>query len=136
MCKEIFIMNDEVNAYVQKLADANKQVDEITEQIKKLTAMKKQAVKVATELNQNLTKSLENQKITGFMTNNYKVSVVSYRPRVIIDDEDHLDPKFIKTRVTKTPDKNAIYKAINDNEIVAGCHLEDNRKVKLEALAK
>lgn len=129
-------MNDEVNAYVQKLADANKQVDEITEQIKKLTAMKKQAVKVATELNQNLTKSLENQKITGFMTNNYKVSVVSYRPRVIIDDEDHLDPKFIKTRVTKTPDKNAIYKAINDNEIVAGCHLEDNRKVKLETLAK
>lgn len=129
-------MNDEVNAYVQKLADANKRVDEITEEIKKLTAMKKQAVKVATELNQNLTKSLENQKITGFMTNNYKVSVVSYRPRVIIDDEDHLDPKFIKTRVTKTPDKNAIYKAINDNEIVAGCHLEDNRKVKLEALAK
>lgn len=129
-------MNDEVEKYVQKLADANKRVADLTAEIKQLTALKKQATAVADELNQNLTKSLNNQKITGFMTNNYKVSVVSYRPRVIVDDEKALDPKFIKVRTTKTPDKNAIYKAINDNEIVAGCHLEDNKKVKLETIKK
>lgn len=129
-----YIMNDEVEKYVNMLAKANKEVDDITEEIKKLTALKKQKAEYARQLNANLTKSLDDQKILGFATSNYKVSVVSYRPRVIIDDEKNLDPKFIKTRITKTPDKNAIYKAINDNQIVPGCHLEENRKVKLTAV--
>ena len=61
---------------------------------------------------------------------------VSFRKSkaVIIDDEDKIDSAFIKetVKVTKSPDKTAIKKAIDAGQSVYGAHIEERKKVNIK----
>ncbi len=53
----------------------------------------------------------------------FSVTNISGRDKVIIDDESKIPNDFINIKITETPDKKALLKAMKEGSI-SGCHLE------------
>ena len=50
-------------------------------------------------------------------------------PSVVIDDISKIPDKYKNTKIEITPDKKAIKKAIDNNEKIEGCHIEQGEKL-------
>lgn len=71
---------------------------------------------------------------TGARKLDYDIVKAQYRAtkRVIIDDEAQLQKEFIKEKVTYSPDKTAIKKAVEAGESVPGAHVEEYNSLSIK----
>lgn len=53
----------------------------------------------------------------------FSLTSVAGRNKVIIDNETDIPDEYVSIKMTETPDKTALLKALADNEI-KGCHIE------------
>lgn len=103
------------------------EAEAIAAEIRKLQVRKAVAEHKAESLKSYLVMALEGQK---FKTS--RVSI-SYRrsQAVIVDNEDQLDPQFIRIKTTIEPDKTAIKDALKTGE-VTGAHLEERNSIIIQ----
>lgn len=111
-------------AYVEVIKQRESFNDRIDEEIKRLQAMKKSNDTLVSKLKSNL---LQAVSIFG----NYEAGFLKIGTRkskqVVVDYDVNDLPKQYKTvKVTETPDKVAIKKALESGETVYGCRLVEN----------
>lgn len=111
-------------AYVEVIKQRESFNDRIDEEIKRLQAMKKSNDTLVSRLKSNL---LQAVSIFG----NYEAGFLKIGTRkskqVVVDYDVNDLPKQYKTvKVTETPDKVAIKKALESGETVYGCRLVEN----------
>lgn len=73
-----------------------------------------------------------NMKLAGISEIECPLFTVKYRknpPSVVIEDEEKIDSKYVKEKLTKSLDKVAIKKAIQSGEEVDGASIEQRSKL-------
>lgn len=111
-------------AYVEYIKTKESFNERINEEIKRLQAIKKQNETLIDRLKTNLVSAvnLYGTFKSGFLTFSTRKSK---QVEVNIDPND-LPKEFKTVTVSETPDKNAIKKAIEQGQEVAGCRIVEN----------
>lgn len=103
----------------------------IDAEIDRLDKLKKARKNTIERLKTNLSTAMQVFEIkelkTPLLTINFRKS-----ESVEIDNMAQLDAKFIVEKVTTTPDKTAIKKAIQAGEEVAGAHISVNQNIQIK----
>ena len=93
----------------------------------KLAERQKQAEAKAESLKKWLAFALEGEKFTTARV------AISYRKSVSVKvDESLLDKKYMKEKVTYTPDKIALKKALQAGENIEGAYLEEKQNIQIK----
>ena len=93
----------------------------------KLAERQKQAEAKAESLKKWLAFALEGEKFTTARV------AISYRKSVSVQvDESLLDKKYMKEKVTYTPDKTALKKALQAGENIEGAYLEEKQNIQIK----
>ena len=99
-----------IKAEKERLAERQKKAEEKTESLKKWLAF-----------------ALEGEKFTTARV------AISYRKSVSVQvDESLLDKKYMKEKVTYTPDKTALKKALQAGENIEGAYLEEKQNIQIK----
>lgn len=117
-------------AYVEYIKAKESFNERITEEIKRLQAMKKSNENLIDRLKSNLLNAvnLYGTFKSGFLTFSTRKS-----KQVIVNCDTNELPKEFKTiKVTETPDKTAIKKAIEQGQEVQGCELVENLNLQIK----
>ena len=115
-------------AYRETISDINAENEQISEEIKRLQALKNRNLNVVTALNKSLLKSVQ-------LFGKYKVGTVSFSSRksqrveVSKDVIDILPDEF--KVITATPNKKAIKDALKSGDTINGCELIDCESVAI-----
>ena len=116
-------------AYRETISDINAQNEQISEEIKRLQALKNRNLNVVTALNKSLLKSVQ-------LFGKYKVGTVSFSSRksqrveVSKDIIDILPDEF--KVITATPNKTAIKDALKSGDTINGCELIDCESISIK----
>lgn len=111
-------------AYVEVIKQRESFNTRIDEEIKRLQAIKKQ--------NDNLILRLKNNLLNAVnLFGNFEAGFLKFSTRKSKQVEVNIDPndlpkEFKVVKVTETPDKNAIKKAIEQGQEVSGCRIVEN----------
>ena len=93
----------------------------------KLAKRQKQAEAKEESLKKWLAFALEGEKFTTARV------AISYRKSVSVQvDESLLDKKYMKEKVTYTPDKTALKKALQAGENIEGAYLEEKQNIQIK----
>lgn len=93
----------------------------------KLAERQKQAEAKAESLKKWLAFALDGEKFTTARV------AISYRKSVSVQvDESLLDKKYMKEKVTYTPDKTALKKALQAGENIQGAYLEEKQNLQIK----
>ena len=99
-----------IKAEKERLAERQKKAEEKAESLKKWLAF-----------------ALEGEKFTTARV------AISYRKSVSVQvDESLLDKKYMKEKVTYTPDKTALKKALQAGENIEGAYLEEKQNIQIK----
>ncbi|WP_439895276.1 siphovirus Gp157 family protein [Pseudomonas syringae] len=99
-------------------------LDAIKVQIDRLTERKRIINNRKESLKEYLRTNMEAAGITKITHPLFTISLGKGRPVVVIDNEKEIPDDFINTKVSSTPDKAAIAKAIKEGVEVPGAHSE------------
>jgi hypothetical protein len=116
-------------AYRETISDINAQNEQISEEIKRLQALKNRNLNVVTALNKSLLKSVQ-------LFGKYKVGTVSFSSRksqrveVSKDVIDILPDEF--KVITATPNKKTIKDALKSGDTINGCELIDCESISIK----
>jgi len=116
-------------AYRETISDINAENEQISEEIKRLQALKNRNLNVVTALNKSLLKSVQ-------LFGKYKVGTVSFSSRksqrveVSKDVIDILPDEF--KVITATPNKKAIKDALKSGDTINGCELIDCESISIK----
>jgi hypothetical protein len=103
----------------------------IDDEIKRLSELKEFNLKKASNLKEQIIKSMEKNGLKKIEFNNFKISLGNTPPALIVDDESLLPEEVIKIKEVKQIDKMLLKKMLKVNE-VAGCHLESRIKLNIK----
>lgn len=118
---------ENIALYIKNLdADAEK----IKDEEKSLKARREAKEKKAERLREYLKSSMLAFNEPKFETARVALSFRTSKA-VVIDDIEKLDKKYITEKVSYTPDKTAIKKAITDGVPVTGARLEENKNLQI-----
>ena len=117
-------------AYVEYIKTKESFNDRITEEIKRLQAIKKSNETLIDRLKTNLVSAvnLYGTFKSGFLTFSTRKS----KQVEVNCDPNDLPKEFKVVKVTETPDKNAIKKAIESGEEVEGCYIVENINLQIK----
>lgn len=117
-------------AYVEYIKTKESFNDRITEEIKRLQAIKKANETLIDRLKTNLVSAvnLYGTFKSGFLTFSTRKS----KQVEVNCDPNDLPKEFKVVKVTETPDKNAIKKAIEQGQEVAGCKIVENINLQIK----
>ena len=93
-------------------------------EIKRLQSIKKSKENKADNIKKYIKICLEETGMKGIETPLGSIKIRNNAPKVIIDDLDKVDGKFVIIETTLKVDKKAIKESIYNGEIIEGCHLE------------
>jgi hypothetical protein len=116
-------------AYRETISDIKAEKEQISEEIKRLQALKNRNLNVVTALNKSLLKSVQ-------LFGKYKVGTVSFSSRksqrveVSKDVIDILPDEF--KVITATPNKKAIKDALKSGDTINGCELIDCESISIK----
>lgn len=99
-------------------------LEAIQSQIDRLTERKRIITNRKESLKEYLRKNMEASGITKISHPLFTITCGKGKPIVVIDNEKALPDDFFNTKVTNTPDKVAIAKALKDGQEVPGAHSE------------
>ena len=128
-CKEEEFNNKAIAvATVWRRYDMN--IDLISREIERLTAIKNKAIKIQGKLENSLTDAcvkLGREKIEGISAS------ISFRKstKTIVDNEALLPDEYIKVTMVKKPDLTKIKKAIEQGVEVQGASLQHNMNIQI-----
>lgn len=117
-------------AYVEVIKQRESLNERIDAEIKRLQALKKQNDTLVSKLKNNLLNAVN-------LFGNYEAGFLKFSTRksksVIVDyDVNDLPKQYKVVKVTETPDKTAIKKAIESGEVVYGCRLVENVNLSIK----
>lgn len=117
-------------AYVEYIKTKESFNDRITEEIKRLQAIKKANETLIDRLKTNLVSAvnLYGTFKSGFLTFSTRKS----KQVEVNCDPNDLPKEFKTVKVTETPDKNAIKKAIEQGQEVTGCRVVENINIQIK----
>lgn len=93
-------------------------------EIKRLQSIKKSKENKADNIKKYIKICLEETGMKGIETPLGSIKIRNNAPKVVIDDLDKVDGKFVIIETTLKVDKKAIKESIYNGEIIEGCHLE------------
>ena len=117
-------------AYVEVIKQRESFNTRIDDEIKRLQALKKQ--------NDNLILRLKNNLLNAVnLFGNFEAGFLKFSTRKSKQVEVNIDPndlpkEFKTVKVTETPDKNAIKKAIEQGQDVTGCRIVENINLQIK----
>jgi hypothetical protein len=117
-------------AYVEVIKQRESFNTRIDDEIKRLQAIKKQ--------NDNLILRLKNNLLNAVnLFGNFEAGFLKFSTRKSKQVEVNIDPndlpkEFKVVKVTETPDKNAIKKAIEQGQEVTGCQIVENINLQIK----
>ena len=117
-------------AYVEVIKQRESFNTRIDDEIKRLQALKKQ--------NDNLIQRLKNNLLNAVnLFGNFEAGFLKFSTRKSKQVEVNCDPndlskEFKVVKVTETPDKNAIKKAIEQGQEVTGCRIVENINITIK----
>ena len=117
-------------AYVEVIKQRESFNTRIDDEIKRLQALKKQ--------NDNLILRLKNNLLNAVnLFGNFESGFLKFSTRKSKQVEVNIDPndlpkEFKTVKVTETPDKNAIKKAIEQGQDVTGCRIVENINLQIK----
>jgi len=117
-------------AYVEVIKQRESFNTRIDDEIKRLQAIKKQ--------NDNLILRLKNNLLNAVnLFGNFEAGFLKFSTRKSKQVEVNIDPndlpkEFKTVKVTETPDKNAIKKAIEQGQDVTGCRIVENINLQIK----
>ena len=117
-------------AYVEVIKQRESLNMRINDEIKRLQALKKQ--------NDNLILRLKNNLLNAVnLFGNFEAGFLKFSTRKSKQVEVNIDPndlpkEFKNVKVTETPDKNAIKKAIEQGQEVNGCQIVENINLQIK----
>jgi len=117
-------------AYVEVIKQRESLNERIDAEIKRLQALKKQNDTLVSRLKNNLLNAVN-------LFGNYEAGFLKFSTRksksVVVDyDVNDLPKQYKVVKVTETPDKVAIKKAIESEEVVYGCRLVENVNLSIK----
>ena len=99
-------------------------IDAIQAQIERLTERKRVIVNRKESLKEYLRTNMEASGITKITHPLFTITLGKGKPIVVIDEESAIPDEFMNTKVTTTPMKAEIARAIKDGKDVPGAHSE------------
>lgn len=102
-------------------------LEAIQSQIDRLTERKRVVTNRKESLKEYLRTNMEASGITKISHPLFTISLGKGRPIVVIDNEKAIPDDYVNTKVTSTPDKAMIAKAIKEGVEVAGAHIETGK---------
>jgi hypothetical protein len=117
-------------AYVEVIKQRESFNTRIDDEIKRLQALKKQ--------NDNLILRLKNNLLNAVnLFGNFEAGFLKFSTRKSKQVEVNIDPndlpkEFKNVKVTETPDKNAIKKAIEQGQEIQGCRVVENINLQIK----
>lgn len=106
-------------------------ISAIDEEIKRLTAIKKSKANAKERLKQTLSDAMQYYGIEKVEIPTLKLSFRESKS-VSITDESHLPKKYMVEKVSYSPDKTAIKKAIENGENVTGAEITTNQNLQIK----
>lgn len=106
--------------------------DFYAKKIKELQLAKKSAENAVTRLQAYMTRGMDDAGLKELQTENYVLKPRNYKASVVVDDTSVIPDRYMVTKTTVTPDKNAIFKALKAGEEVPGVHTKPNRKTVIK----
>ncbi|MCP3901492.1 MAG: siphovirus Gp157 family protein [Desulfobacteraceae bacterium] len=120
-------LNLDFNEKIDNIVKLNQSMDGdvvlIDAEIKRLQERKQGFKKRQDSLKQYVLNNMKALDKKNIKTALFSVTSMAGRDKIFIDDESKIPSDFINIKVTETPDKKALLKAMKDGQ-VAGCHLE------------
>jgi len=120
--------NDKAEKMLYLVNNMQSDIDQIDDEIKRLTENKKLISNKQNQLTEYLRSNMELSGIDKIECPLFKITLRKASKIVVIDDQDDLDDEFIKVETKITADKNAIKAAIKEGREVIGAHLEDGKR--------
>lgn len=117
-------------AYVEIVKQRESLNERINEEIKRLQAMKKSNDNLIDRLKSNLLNAVN--LFGNFEAGFLKFSTRKSKQVIVNCDTNELPKEFKTIKVTETPDKTAIKKAIEQGQEVAGCELVENLNLQIK----
>lgn len=99
-------------------------IDAIQAQIERLTERKRVIVNRKESLKEYLRLNMEASDISKITHPLFTITLGKGKPIVVIDEESAIPDEFMNTKVTTTPMKAEIAKAIKDGKTIPGAHSE------------
>lgn len=124
-------LNEKVENIVKINRNFELTADAIDSEIKRLTLIKTAFVKKRQRLLDWVKYSMESHGVEKIETGVARLSFIK-STTVVIDDEMQLPDAFMVERVTRTPDKNMIKKAILDGLPIKGAHVEVHKNLQVK----
>ena len=117
-------------AYVEVIKQRESLNERIDSEIKRLQALKKQNDTLVSRLKKNMLNAVN-------LFGNFEAGFLKFSTRksksVVVDyDVNDLPKQYKVVKVTETPDKVAIKKAIESGEVVYGCRLVENVNLSIK----
>lgn len=106
--------------------------DFYAKKIKELQLAKKSAENAVTRLQAYMTRGMDDAGLKELKTENYVLKPRNYKASVVIDNTHAIPDQYMVSKLTITPDKNAIFKALKAGEEVPGVHTKPNRKTVIK----
>lgn len=117
-------------AYVEIVKQRESLNSRIDEEVKRLQAIKKSNENLIDRLKTNLVSAVN--LFGNFEAGFLKFSTRKSKQVVVNCDTNELPKEFKTIKVTETPDKTAIKKAIEQGQEVAGCELVENLNLQIK----
>jgi Fic family protein len=117
-------------AYVEIVKQRESLNERINEEIKRLQAMKKSNDNLIDRLKSNLLNAVN--LFGNFEAGFLKFSTRKSKQVIVNCDTNELPKEFKTIKVTETPDKTAIKKAIEQGKEIQGCELVENLNLQIK----
>lgn len=112
------------SSMISLIRNIDTDITALDNEIKRLQSIKKSKENKAENIKKYIKICLEETGMKGIETPLGSIKIRNNAPKVIIDDLDKVDGKFVIIETTLKVDKKAIKESIYNGEIIEGCHLE------------
>ena len=112
------------SSMISLIRNIDTDITALDNEIKRLQSIKKSKENKAENIKKYIKICLEETGMKGIETPLGSIKIRNNAPKVIIDDLDKVDSKFVIIETTLKVDKKAIKESIYNGEIIEGCHLE------------
>lgn len=119
------------NQYAHVIKTLDHEVDAIDKEIERLTAMKKARSSAKERLKAAVSDAMQIFGITEIKGELMKL-YFKKTESVVVDDADKLPPEFVETKITYSPLKNEIKKAIKEGQEIEGAHISENYHLQIK----
>lgn len=120
------------SSMIHLIRNIDTDITALDNEIKRLQSIKKSKENKAENIKKYIKICLEETGMKGIETPLGSIKIRNNAPKVVIDDLDKVDGKFVIIETTLKVDKKAIKESIYNGETIEGCHLERGTSLSIK----